>query len=556
MASTRSLTDANAALVVGAPRLSEPPPLYSSESTRLPFLAGDARSPVVCAAYRVACIPGTNPPRATLSLATEANLPAHAGTLGVGSPASGGEGSRSAEHESSGRAGWRLGPLDFCTAREHATIGVPARRHCFCPTTYALGPRFVDPMGYGRWVPAMGLPRVPALNTSLVCAERSSYVTYQCSRVLLLPPPPERSSSLWPRRSPPRGARASRTVDVLVSTSDHHGHGLFALVQRVLNQVVLAQKLGLEPYVFLGRHTFVEPQACEYGMQPYFDQERGDNVWEYFFRQPADYRPGATYVRNRRVASLQVTAVEITSRTSPLRVFGDTSVYDEAKFRHSRQLAFRLLGRLGERLVRAEFVRHAKGIFARWRSRSEHILGVHARGSDKIVRRKVPPEAYFPLVDAYVEAHPDALVFLATEDRSYHERFAARYKGSSPNRSRLLSLTSGYENFDSRYSSHVGRKGDDVLIDALILAQCDFLLKAASAVAEFAIWVRPALHEKHLDLQMTDAFASQTLPSWLASRGRAAVSREFCASLARGCDLEDFRKGPKYCSRCAKEVFH
>ena len=30
----------------------------------------------------------------------------------------------------------------------------------------------------------------------------------------------------------------------------------------------------------------------------------------------------------------------------------------------------------------------------------------------------------------------------------------------------------------------------EVLLDALLLSHCDYLLKAASSVAEFAIWVR------------------------------------------------------------------
>ena len=34
-----------------------------------------------------------------------------------------------------------------------------------------------------------------------------------------------------------------------------------------------------------------------------------------------------------------------------------------------------------------------------------------------------------------------------------------------------------------------------VLLDMLLLSRCDFLLHAASGVAEFAIYFNPALHE-------------------------------------------------------------
>ena len=44
-------------------------------------------------------------------------------------------------------------------------------------------------------------------------------------------------------------------------------------------------------------------QACEYGSNPYFFAPMGDNVWEYWFKQPAGYALGATHVRGRPVAS-------------------------------------------------------------------------------------------------------------------------------------------------------------------------------------------------------------------------------------------------------------
>ena len=47
-------------------------------------------------------------------------------------------------------------------------------------------------------------------------------------------------------------ADSSTGVDVLLVVSDNAGHGLFATVERVINQVLHARALGLEPYVFLG----------------------------------------------------------------------------------------------------------------------------------------------------------------------------------------------------------------------------------------------------------------------------------------------------------------
>eukprot|EP00966_Prymnesium_polylepis_P036076 836751-Prymnesium_polylepis.1 len=73
-------------------------------------------------------------------------------------------------------------------------------------------------------------------------------------------------------------------------------------------------------------------------------------------------------------------------------------------------------------LVRPPLRARADRAFAPWRAVSGHVLGVHLRGTDKVVQKKVPPEAYFPFVDAWIEAHDDALVFVATDDRAYLRR--------------------------------------------------------------------------------------------------------------------------------------
>ena len=53
-------------------------------------------------------------------------------------------------------------------------------------------------------------------------------------------------------------------------------------------------------------------------------------------------------------------------------------------------------------LVAPHIAHRAMRIFAPWREASGHILGMHVRGTDKVVNRKVPPEAYFPFADAWV----------------------------------------------------------------------------------------------------------------------------------------------------------
>ena len=210
----------------------------------------------------------------------------------------------------------------------------------------------------------------------------------------------------------------------------------------------------------------------------------------------------------------------------------------------------------------------------------------------------MPPEAYFPLLDAYLAAHDDALIFLATDDRKYARRLGARY----PFGARVVSRGQGYEDAswggraDSTEMGKTGprrsplhgakagrakaetaratrvkaasgyQKGTEVLFDALLLSMCDFVLITVSAVSEFAMWVAPHLWTRHLNLQAQDRFKGQTMPSWTThvpgatpTRRRPAVAAAFCEALATACAAEGQKRlyGGRWCSKCepaAKEA--
>eukprot|EP00966_Prymnesium_polylepis_P001632 37729-Prymnesium_polylepis.2 len=306
--------------------------------------------------------------------------------------------------------------------------------------------------------------------------------------------------------------RQGEPIDVLLATADHYGHGFFAIVERVVNQVLYARWAGLEPFVFVGERSFADLASCQQGRVPYFDATRGENVWEYFFEQPGRWRPGKNSVGSRPVRTLQAVSSEALFHfggdaerpASITRAYqGDAwRAYERDARLQTRQAAHEVLG--GGKLVRDEIRQRATATFAAWRAVSRHVLGVHIRGTDKIVARKVPPEAYVPFIDAWIAAHSDALVFVATDERSYLQRLEARFGRFSGAAGRIVTFQEGYSvaNVLLSHSLHGYEKGLDVLTDALLLSKCDFLLRATSAVAEYAIWVNLRLHEAELDLQV------------------------------------------------------
>ena len=114
-------------------------------------------------------------------------------------------------------------------------------------------------------------------------------------------------------------------------------------------------------------------------------------------------------------------------------------------------------------------------------------------------------------------------------------------------RQERLAVSAGYQ------------RGLQVLLDALLLAMCDYVLITVSAVSEFALWVAPHLWTRHLNLQATDRFKGQVMPLWTShvsgatpNRRRPAVAAAYCNALADACAMEGTKRlyGGKWCNKC------
>jgi len=127
------------------------------------------------------------------------------------------------------------------------------------------------------------------------------------------------------------------------------------------------------------------------------------------------------------------------------------------------------------------------------------VLGVHMRGTDKraeIGGEIVPASHYMAHMDGYLSAHPDALILLATDSPRFLREMRARYGAKLVAREALRSERNAFLEAGATM-----KKGEDVLVDALLLSRASFLLKSSSAVGEFAIYFNLSLHERSLDLQ-------------------------------------------------------
>ena len=358
--------------------------------------------------------------------------------------------------------------------------------------------------------------------------------------------------------APPMGSAGAGAINLLLVGSEHNNHGLFAQLERVLNQLHLAEHLGLPPYVFLGRKVAAPPMSCGVGENQYFDARRGANVWEYYFEQLSSYSLGAPTLRGRPVRLLLTDPDD--ARRHAIRVSRDavTSYFEFKRYDDKLHEIRTRVRQMGARLVR-RWVRVQPAIRAdaaerlvAWRRRSSSLLGVHLRGTDKVTHPKIPLERFFGAVDGYVRAHPDALIVLATDDRRYHQRMLARYGA------RVVSASEGYETANVVRDPSLDRygKGRSALVDALLLAHCDFLLKGTSSLSEFALWYNPALIPRHLDLQIEGEGAAspayrRLVPSWA---GGAYEPPPLPAEATAGAMLERLRQGTRLDSAAPAEA--
>ena len=289
----------------------------------------------------------------------------------------------------------------------------------------------------------------------------------------------------------------------LIITINHPYAGFFAYVNFALNQLIYAEQHSLSPVVYFG------PQSGD-GPNAYFDAGVGDNMWDYYFEPVATL----TYADIERRLSdpddpltlddLTTLSVEELWRIHeaepesiypyPHGIHSDKFKSDPGWYSKQRARAHYIINKY----VRIKPHILAKvDAFEREYFAGNRVLGIHMRGTDKgsaklspELMRIVKPREYFRHIDEYTDRHGYCKIFVATEQQQFLHQITARYGD------RVLSYqamrTSGLRN-PFQLDGNGYRKGEDVLIDCLLLSRSDYLLKCTSAVGEFAMYFNPKL---------------------------------------------------------------
>ena len=348
---------------------------------------------------------------------------------------------------------------------------------------------------------------------------------------------------------------------ILLIRMNHSYAGFFSYVTFALNQLRYCEAMGFHPVVYFGPRSGDGPNA-------FHDPRVGDNSWDYYFEPVA----GLSWAELRaRLADPRdpLTPADVVQLDADflwyLHAYDPAGVYNypygyykaltddglDAWYARQRASARRLLSR---------YVRPKPHILAKvdafWQAElaGHDVLGVHMRGSDKgaadassRLSRIVEPEEYFPHIDRFIGETANPRIFLATEQAQFVARTRARYGKRVA--TRAVTRTNTFGTTSNPFQARTGSgylKGEEVLIDCLLLARSRRLLRCTSAVGEYAVYFNEGLES--LDLNR--------LPSPVAVPALAPSFRSFIGPgrLLEGIVLINLDNRPDRLKRSLEEL--
>jgi hypothetical protein len=257
--------------------------------------------------------------------------------------------------------------------------------------------------------------------------------------------------------------------------------GFFGEVFCALNGLRMAEKHGLAARINWGpRSQYFEPDYAQDG-----------DVWGAFFvTSRFDFRQKAGTKGPLFSVTLKPGAHDFTP-------------YEGMSIRRSVGLALRAWCQPQPNIAKAVDEAQAQ-LFA-----GRFMLGVHIRLTDAAAgfedRQTVDLEQFFLAADSWLSEHPAAGIFLATDEGRIVAAFEARYGARVTFQDCLRSEdgTSIHGHYDAGVSGNPYQKGREVLIDALLLARCDYLIRTHSRVTAYSLCWSPELAFRDLELEIT-----------------------------------------------------
>jgi hypothetical protein len=262
------------------------------------------------------------------------------------------------------------------------------------------------------------------------------------------------------RPSLPPGFASRKEFLVLHSAS--YAPGLFSAFATVLGLLEHYDK-------WQGRYAGVRIDFGNEGL--YYDPSAGNNWWEYFFER-----------------------IDIGSERSAPRTVIDTDEHFYFARRAERTMARARGFALIDRYIRPkQYIRAKAEAYVRANFDGAFVIGIQYRGTDKVEDApRVPYETvHAAIVDVLNRAGATRFkLFVATDEQAFVDCMHVRF----PGKVHCLEMV---RSIDGRPIDRIQgdnlKKGEDAIMDCLLLSRCDCLVRTASNLSLCATFFNPDL---------------------------------------------------------------
>jgi hypothetical protein len=222
--------------------------------------------------------------------------------------------------------------------------------------------------------------------------------------------------------------------------------------------------------------------AVDWSNNHAYARKPGENVWDYWFEQPWCKTPAQLREAGAQTLPLQYSFPIF--MTPEVRAWAANLCWNRIWFKPEVLLAFH---------------KHVAAVLDQ--KKKHGIIGVHVRRTDHIADAPyLPDECYFEHIDRNAKDLNLNGVFLASDDARVIETFTARYGDRILTYPAIRSTDGKALHHNKEIDGY--RKGMDVLVESLLLANTNLLLKTVSGVTHFSVCWNDLLNYIDIDTHL------------------------------------------------------
>lgn len=254
------------------------------------------------------------------------------------------------------------------------------------------------------------------------------------------------------------------------------GAGFFSNYIYVLTHILYAEDKGWAPVVDMARFKTLYSEPDLY--------HGTDNAWEYYYHQPDDALVKEAYQSHNYIIS------DFTQKDDyyPYNEENDQFVVIPDRFERMLKAAEKVeLKPYIQDMLQQKYTEHFAG---------NTVLAVHYRGTDRHTYHRghyYTPELlkYLDVTQAMLDKHPDInRIFLCTDEEDatkvFNERFPGMVFWNKATRGTTGSVTGVHLEKNSQPGHHYNL-GIEVIMDAYLMATCDYLIHSHSNVTSASV---------------------------------------------------------------------